>query len=161
MLDTSVASVSWDRESNRHEGVRRRLAGLGQSIVYVSAISIAEVEYGLRVAPKIDSGRQSMVRDAMASYRVLDVDQHTAVVYGEIRANLFRTFAAKDRQGRMSTKRVEDLIDRTTSKELGIQENDLWIVSVAVQYNLNFVTKDRMHRVICAAGYSKRTKYWN
>ena len=57
-------------------------------------------------------------------------------------------------------KYVEDIIDRTTGKELGIQENDLWILSVAVQYNLVFVTNDRMIRAIEATRYSDRTEYW-
>ena len=96
----------------------------------------------------------------MSRYRTLDVDRHTARTYAEIRANLFRTHSPKNRRGRLTKNYVEDLIDRTTGKELGIQENDLWIVSVAVQYNLTFVTGDRMQRVIEAANYSDRTDYW-
>ena len=97
----------------------------------------------------------------MASFKVLHVDQHTAKTYAEIRAKLFRTHAPRNRRGRLTKKYVEDLVDRTTGKELGIQENDLWIVSVAVQYNLIFVTNDKMQRVIEAAIYADRTEYWN
>jgi len=97
----------------------------------------------------------------MAGFKVLDIDQHTAMTYAEIRANLFRTYAPKNRRGRITQRYIEDIVERTTGKELGIQENDLWIVSVAIQYNLIFVTKDRMLRVIEAAEYSERTEYWN
>ena len=38
-------------------------------------------------------------------------------------------------------------MDSTTSKELGVQENDLWIVSVAIQYDLRFITTDKMQRI--------------
>ena len=161
LLDTSIASVSWDYGSPNHNCVRKRLMRLGPAIVYVSAISIAEVEYGLQIAPNINAKRQAMVRKAMANYTVLDVNHHTARIYGKIRAGLFRAHAPKDRRGRLTQKRVEDLVDRTTSRELGIQENDLWIVSVAVQYNLKFVTSDRMHRVIEAADYKEQTHFWN
>jgi len=54
-------------------------------------------------------------------------------------------------RNRLKEKRPEDLLDRTTSRELGIQENDLWIVSVAVQYNLRFITGDKMDRILAAA----------
>ena len=129
-------------------------------MVYLAAVSIAEVEYGLLVAPAIDAAQQTAVRSAMGSYAVLPLDRHTAQTYAEIRAILFRTYSPRNRRGRLTQTYVEDLVERTTSKELGIQENDLWIVSVAVQHNLVFVTGDRMQRVIEAAQYSHRTEYW-
>ena len=161
LLDTNIASSSWDYGAPSHGCVRQRLEALGDSLVYVAAVSIAEVEYGLQIAPAIDAQRQSTVRNAMASYEVLRIDQHTAQTYAEIRANLFRIYAPRNRRGRLTQKYVEDLTDRTTGKQLGIQENDLWIMSVAVQYNLILVTNDRMPRVVEAAMYSDRTEYWN
>lgn len=160
LLDTNIASASWDYGAPSHRSVRNRLEELGDAIVYVSAVSIAEVEYGLQIAPSIDVQRQSTVRRAMDSFKVLDIDKHTANTYAEIRANLFRTHSPRSRRGRLTRKYIEDLVDRTTGKELGIQENDLWIVSVAVQYNLILVTNDRMHRVTEAAVYADRTECW-
>ncbi len=161
LLDTSIASASWDYGGPSHNYVRQRLEELGDALVYVSTVSIAEVEYGLQIAPSIDVKRQADVRSAMAGFKALHVDQHTAMTYAEIRANLFRAHAPRNRRGRLTQKNVEDLVERTTGKELGIQENDLWIVSVAVQYNLIFVTRDKMLRVVEAAEYSHRTENWN
>ena len=161
LLDTNIASASWDYGAPSHKSVRQRLGELGDALVYVAAVSIAEVEYGLLTAPSIDAQRQTTVRNAMGSYQVLNVDEHTAQTYAEIRANLFRTHAPRNQRGRLTKKNVEDLVDRTTGKQLGIQENDLWIVSVAVQYNLIFVTNDKMLRIIEAAKYFDRTDYWN
>ena len=161
LLDTSIASASWDRRAPRHSDVRRRLENLDSHLVFVAAVSIAEVEYGLRVAPEIDSQRQSLVRNAMARFNVLEVTQHTARTYAEIRAKLFQAHAPRNRRGRLTQKYVEDIVETTTGKELGIQENDLWIVSTAVEQNLIFVTGDRMCRVIEAAHYSERTEFWN
>ena len=97
----------------------------------------------------------------MASFNVLEITRYTARTYAEARANLFRKYSPRDRRGRLTAKYVEDLVERTTGKELGIQENDLWIVSTAVEQNLIFVTRDRMQRVIDAAQYAQRTEYWN
>ena len=40
-----------------------------------------------------------------------------------------------------------DLRDATTGKELGIEENDLWQVSVAATYDMLLITFDRMRRI--------------
>lgn len=162
LLDTSVASAGFDSGNTNHESVRRRLEGV-DGIVYVSSISIGEVEYGLGVAPQIDTERHDLVRAAMSAYQVIDVDKHTATVYGKIRARLFKQYSPRKRRGRLK-KYVGDLIDPTTEKELGIQENDLWIASVAVEYNLVLLTRDRrggMKRVVEAAGHSERTQFWS
>ena len=160
LLDTSVASSSWDMGSPRHGEVVLRLNNLRAGFVFVSAVSLGEVEYGLVTAPKIDQTRQETVRAAMLSYRVRNVDQHTAKIYGEIRGNLFRKYSPRNRRGRLTRKRVEELTERTTGQELGIQENDIWILSTAMQHNLILITWDRMRRLVEAADYSGRTEYW-
>lgn len=164
LLDTSVASASWDKRAPRHDSIRERLEGLGGALVYVSVVSIAEVEYGLQVAPAINAGRQALVRNAMGTYTALRIDRHTAETYADIRADLFKLHAPKDRRGRIAQTYVEDLVERTSGKELGIQENDLWIVSVAKQYNLIFVTADQgggMRSIVDVAKYNSRTEYWS
>ncbi len=160
-MGTNIASVAWDTGSSRHDYVRGRLENLDDDLVFISAVSLAEVEYGLLVSPAIDANRQSAVRNAMSSYTVLQIDQHTSQVYAKIRANLFKKYSPIKSRGRLSRKYIEDLVDRTTGKQLGVQENDLWIISVAVQYNLIFVTSDQMHRVTEEAGYANRTEFWN
>ena len=164
LLDTNIASPAWDQGDRHHSGVVERLEKLGLDLVFVSVISLAEVEYGLGVSPSIEPARHEQVRRAMNAYELFDVDRHTATVYGRIRANLFKIYAPRTRRGRIAAKYVEDLLEPTTGKELGIQENDLWIVSVAVQYNLVFVTHDQgggMKRIVQAADYSARTQFWN
>ena len=63
LLDTNIASASWDYGAPNHSCVRQRLQDLGDSLVYIAAVSIAEVEYGLQIAPAIDAQRQSTVRN--------------------------------------------------------------------------------------------------
>ncbi len=65
--------------------------------------------------------------------------------YGDLRARLFEKFAPKKR--RRKGLRPEELIDPVTAKELGIQENDLWIAAQAIERNLVLVTNDAMARI--------------
>ena len=43
--------------------------------------------------------------------------------------------------------RPKQLVDPMTSRELGIQENDLWIAAQALEYNLVLVTNNKMDRI--------------
>lgn len=163
LLDTNIASAAFDKGNPNHNGIRERLELIGEGCAYICSVSLGEIEYGLKVAPLIDTERQSVVREAMSQYECWGIDRHSAEAYSNIRATLFKKYSPRNRRGRLTTKRVEDLVEPTTGKELGIDENDLWIVSVAVQYNVVFVTWDQgggMQRVIEAAEYSPRTEYW-
>ena len=161
MLDSGIAGIAGYQGHRLHKKVRAWLDGIGDDPVFVSAVSVAESEYGLNLNPLPPSAQQE-IRKVMASYQVLPIDHHTARVYGRIRATLFNAYAPRDNRSRISTRYVEDLRERTSGKELGIQENDLWIVSTAVQYNLAFVTADTaggMRNVVDAANYTHRTHF--
>jgi tRNA(fMet)-specific endonuclease VapC len=163
LLDTNIASAVFDKGRPDHSTVRNNLEQLGEGVVYVCPISIGEIEYGLKVAPSIDSDRQLAVREAMEQYECLDISRHISEPYSEIRANLFKKYSPKNRRGRLTKRHVEDLIEPTTGIELGIDERDLWIVSTAVEYNLVFITQDQkggMKRIIEVANYTFRTLYW-
>ena len=130
--------------------------------MFISAVSVAESEYGLELVP-LDAKMKLDIRNAMATYTILSIDRHTAEIYGRVRAILFNSHAPRKQLDKVGTRYAEDLREFTSGKELGIQENDLWIVSVAVAYNLVFVTADRaggMRRIVDAANYTNRTQYW-
>jgi predicted nucleic acid-binding protein len=115
----------------------------------------------LRSAINIDVAKQQLVRDNMNSYTPATLDHYTADQYGQIRANLYKKYWLPFNSKK--TKYIEDLVDDVTGKSLGIQENDLWIVSLAVQYNYILITGDKgggMKRVVEAASYQDRTEYW-
>jgi predicted nucleic acid-binding protein len=114
----------------------------------ISAVTLAEVEYGLRTAPKIDTARQAIVRNVMARYvLVLPITRHTGEFFSEIRSELFMTYSPKNARGRLTKHRVEDLVERTTAKLLGVQENDIWIAAQAMETNLVLVTEDKMNHI--------------
>lgn len=151
LLDTSVASIAWDEGNRAHPRVTEQLAELGDAPVYICAITIGEVEYGLSVAPGLDHSRQQSVRRAMRQYEQVHMSQHVAGTYGAIRGELFRRHSPKKARGTPRLKHPEDLLEMTTAKELGIQENDLWIISVAITYDLTLITQDNMRRLFEAA----------
>jgi predicted nucleic acid-binding protein len=69
------------------------------------------------------------------------IDKHVSRDYGRIRARLFEKYGPKDKKKKGL--RPEQLIDPVTSLQLGIQENDLWIVSQAITKDFTLVTNDR------------------
>lgn len=109
--------------------------------------------------------KQRQVRERMAAYKVFGTNHHTGRIYGEIKTVLMDRFAPRNSDGSFRNRKVDldDLVEPITGKELGIQENDLWIVSLAKQYNVVFITNDQlegMRRIVDAADYIGRTQYW-
>ncbi len=153
LLDTNIASRAWDAGNPKNVKIRQRLENLGENSLSICAVTTGEILYGLEVSPGIDTTRHEKVREAMSSYFVWDIDSHTAEFYARLRGRLFELYSPRDKRGRLQNKNIEDLIDPTTAKELGIQENDLWIMSVAVEYNMRFITADKKMRPIITVAH--------
>jgi len=148
LLDTTAASIIWDKRHSDYLQIRAFLKNVSSSPVLISTVVLAEVEYGLKIAPKMGMNRQNDVRNEMAKFPlVLDIDRHTITPYSDLRSELFKKYSPKKQRGKLTVKWPEDLFDRTTAKELGVQENDIWIAAQAIQYNLILVTEDRMLRL--------------
>ena len=148
LIDTQTISYWFDGKSGNYPRVQaaaEQRRGIGP--LYVSAISLGEIEYGHAVHPTgAGPQREGFVKFMREELpQVLHVDKHTAEPYGQIRAALFERFASSHRKGR--AKRAEELCDPTTGRELGIDENDLWIVAQAAERNLVLVTHDRLVRI--------------
>ena len=148
LLDTSAASILWDVRHREHGILRSFLQEKAQSPIWVSVVVLGEIEYGLKTATKMDVDLQREVRRRTAEYPILDVEKHTTESFSDLRAALFEKYAPRDRRtGRFKVRWPEDLRERTTSKELGIQENDIWVAAQAIQYNLVLITDDYMRRL--------------
>ena len=147
LLDTSVASAAWDVRHRSHAEISRWLEGIGEAPVWVSPISLGELEYGIALMTEAGDAADLM-RAAMREYMRAELDHHVAETYGRLRGRLFNRFAPKNLRGLPKKKRPEDLRDLATSKQLGIQENDLWIVSTAVTRRLTLVSTDAMPHLL-------------
>jgi predicted nucleic acid-binding protein len=110
-------------------------------------MTLGEIEYGLRVAPEDSTAWQEAYRDLVDRYlpMVLDIGKTTCMYYGLLRARLFARYAPGRR--RRKGLRPEQLIDPVTSRELGIQENDLWLVAQALEFNLVLATNDALEHI--------------
>lgn len=69
----------------------------------------------------------------MTDVHVFRIDNHTAEVYGQLKAELFEHFGPKERAARR----------RFTLASLGFTDNDLWIAATALQHDLAIVSSDR------------------
>ncbi len=148
LLDTNVASWLLDAQHKRHSDTLEFVSDVGgDSHIYISRITIAEIQYGYKLHTNIDLARKQVIEQRLKLFQPREIDRHTTEPYSDIRATLFQQCASKAKKGKVSGKRPEELIDRTTGKELGIQENDLWIAAIAVQYNLILVTQDKMKNI--------------
>jgi tRNA(fMet)-specific endonuclease VapC len=149
LFDTNAVSPLWNARHPEHDTVKAFFAIVSQSPVWLSTIVLAEIEYGMKITPEMDIDSQNQVRHEMSNHPfILDIDKHTIGPYSDLRAELFKKFSPRDRRGRLTVKWPEDLIERTSAKELGVQENDIWIAAQAIQYNLILVTGDHMQRLV-------------
>ena len=96
ILDTSVLSPLLDSEHGRHVYVRQRVQQLEQdATILLSAVSLAELRYGVNLARSFGHARLPVLQQALfraTQYGALDITHHTAEVYAELKAKLARTY---------------------------------------------------------------------
>lgn len=150
LLDTNVIRHWFDGESGSFPEVKTRADARGaDSPLYVSAITLGEMEYGHARNP----GGAGTKRDEFIAFvrrrlpQILDVSRHTAEPFGRIRAKLEERYPPKGGWPTGKKRRPEKLYDPVAARELGIDENDLWITAQAVERNLVLVTSDKMSRI--------------
>ena len=169
LLDTNIIRYIYELEaggqSRECQTLKTRLESLPENArILLSPVTAGEVEYGLRVGPFNDPGNEKYRKlvSILTSYPCLSIDcdiarQH----YSLLRAKLYDKFAPKRKKGRSAgKKRIEEWKDPTTSKELQIQENDLWISAIALAHNLILVTDDAMSPIVTIAGNDIEFENW-
>ena len=86
-----------------------------------------------------------MLNDAL-NYPQLWVEHHTAIEYASLRATIAVHYLPKvTKQFRL--KRIEDWVDQFTGKKLGVDENDLWICTQAIEMNFTLIADDKMNQI--------------
>lgn len=148
LLDTNIVSYWFNEQRSEHSLVIDRVGSLGPTVpLYVSVITIGEIEYGHRANPVAVTEQQ----DEFVAFlermlpQKLNVTKHSATAFGDVRAKLFDEYAPLGKRTR--GKRPEQLLDPETALSLGIQENDLWIAAQAIERNLILVTDDKMDHI--------------
>ena len=149
LLDTNIISYLARPESPQYNNVKRHLSKIANDErVLLPVIAIAEIEFGIaKAGPRLSDELKDVLRKFFQSYPChLGIDDNTVEPYSLVRAHLWRRYGGKK-------KRVpEELFQKVTGKQLGIDERDLLIASVAIQYGLVLVTADnKMKPIIDAA----------
>ncbi len=169
LLDTNIIRYIHELEAGSKtsecETLKARLSLLPQNArIFLSPITVGEVEYGIRVGPYNDPHKEKYKKltNILESYPCLSIDCDIArQYYSLLQAKLYNQYAPKSKKGQSGRKkRVEEWKDPTTSKKLQIQENDLWITAIALAYNLILVTDDAMTPILKIAGSDIEFENW-
>lgn len=158
LLDTNVlgylAEVKSGSRSPEGIALEKRIEEIKGENIFICCVTIGEIEYGLKTAPYKDSLKQNLTRRMLGEFNSYPIDNNIArEQYAILRSRLFERYAPKDKRHRNNDKkRVEEWIDPTTSKELQVQENDIWIAAVAMAYNFVLVTHDKMNAIKSVVG---------
>lgn len=157
LLDTNIISFWYDTKpdsAGQLKSTHIRVAGNVARVrapdqnghvprLFVSTVTLGEVEYGHRSASTPDPAKQAdyatFIREQCPE--ALDITRHVAEQYGQMRSWLFNNCGP--RAGWSKKKRAEQLVFPASGQELCIDENDLWIAAQAVTYQLVLVTNDR------------------
>ncbi|PZV08815.1 MAG: PIN domain nuclease [Leptolyngbya sp.] len=114
-----------------------------ESAVYSRAIAIGTenlapcvIVQGELVFMAENSGQKQQnltdVSDFLQYLRIYHIDEDTTMVYGHLKAALMNQFAPKEKSQRR----------RTKITDIGFDDNDLWIASIALQHNFTLVSAD-------------------
>jgi tRNA(fMet)-specific endonuclease VapC len=147
LLDTNIVRYWFDSGCPEHDWVLPHIQRLpAGTLLTVSAITLGEIEYGLRVLDEAAGFEAELAGFVQEQFPlILDVTATTQSDYGSIRARLFRKYAPGEL--RRKARQPEQLVNPVTGLTLGIQENDLWIAAQAVEHNLVVVSNDRLTHI--------------
>lgn len=150
LLDTNIVSYLTDKSRTEHQIVKGFITKLGSNKIAISCITTGEIQYGCELHLKHAPARVEEIKGELQKYSmVYKIDKHVADIWSVIRAGLYEKYSERNSRGQVKKIPVEDLYDFTTSKSLGIQENDLWIVAIVANHKLKFLTHDKkLNRIL-------------
>ncbi|HEX7855311.1 MAG TPA: PIN domain-containing protein [Sphingobium sp.] len=145
IYDTSVLSALLDAAHHRHTDIARAVALLPEDAShFVSAVSLAELTFGVRMseafAPTRLSALEQMLVD-VRTYGVLELGHHTSAAYAELKTNLAKRYLLKANR-RDRPRWLEEWPLNNRGQRLQIDENDLWLCAQAKERSLTLLTAD-------------------
>lgn len=154
LLDNNIISILARPNDPRYSEISANFQAIRPGAVFLPVIAIAEIEFGMMPSRAANEEQKNALRDFFRQYPLhLPVEDNTIEPYALLRAQLWRDHGTRKRRGYREKDPI-DLIDRVSGKSLGIDERDLLIASIAVQYNLILATNDQkmgMKRIEAAA----------
>jgi tRNA(fMet)-specific endonuclease VapC len=128
-----------------------------ETLLGISAITVGEITCGHMRSHSTDPARRAEFETFVAKRfpRPWRVSEHAGVIYGELKAELFKKYPPQS-----GTRFVYRCYDSLHGCEIGIDENDLWIAAQAIELNLVLVSADRMKLIKRAAGSQLKWEDW-
>jgi len=156
LFDTCVISKWYERDPIVESYVQ---ALPGNCYIYISCVSLGEIEFGnLKVTGKRPATNPAVQTDFRRwisetfDVPALSIMPSTAQSYAIFKRRLCDKFVPNGRH-------IQNAKD-AQSHILGIDENDLWLVSQAHDQNLTFVTTDEMPRIAEVVDGAVRVEFW-
>jgi tRNA(fMet)-specific endonuclease VapC len=119
--------------------------------IFVSVVTLGEIEFGHNLTNSTNPARREeferWIHDTFPPSTRIHVEGHDWRYYGQLKAEIFRRFPPRSAK----ENHPEMCLDPATGKELGIDENDLWIAAQAIARGMVLVSNDKMERVKEAA----------
>ncbi|MDO8605180.1 MAG: PIN domain-containing protein [Phaeospirillum sp.] len=143
LLDTNFVSVLFDPRRPNFTAVQERAQAFAQTdLVFLSAVVLAELRYGMEAAQRVgqDISQIHRILTHAATYPLAEIGRHTAEAYGDVKARLADHYL--DMSSR-APRWLENWQDRASGQILQVDENDLWIVAQAVERDYLLVTSDQ------------------
>lgn len=141
LLDTNHCSLIILKEPIIMQQIER----VGEANIATSIISAGELIY-MAENSRNPAENLALIQEFLSDIRVYYIHDKTASIYGSIKASLIKQFGPKQKTKRQTTKITQ----------LGFDENDLWIASIAKCYDLTLISSDsdfvRMQTVIDLSG---------
>jgi len=156
LIDTNIWEFWFNQKSEpQHSNVLKRVHELERACegrqatfrVWISAITWGEIECGYQIQKDEDQSVELRFRQFIRDISpiVLIVDRHVGREYGRIKARCFEQFGPREKRGKKL--RLSQLTDPISGEELGVDENDLWMVAQAVTRNMTLVSNDKLKRI--------------
>ena len=106
-------------------------------------MAVAEIKFGFAKAPNLRPDKRAKIDAFIARFEQVPFDEFCVEPYAIVRAELWKMHGTPvGKRSKFTEKHPEELTDKVTGKELGIDEPDLIIASIAMPQNLILVTSD-------------------
>lgn len=150
LLDANHVSAYFNREQKVVDAINAMPVERG---VWIATTTLGEIEAGHQMTQTTNLQRraafQAWVRSTF-SHNKLEISQHTGRYYGDIIGRIF----AKHPPSSNKIPTDQWLVS------LGVDINDVWVVAVAWEHNLLFVTSDQMDTIREAVNGDVRFANW-